>query len=101
MSDENPYWKGKSYSFLQNTACEFFPCHKCGNPKKFNCLFCFCPLYVLGNKCGGNPKYLEDGTKDCSECLLPHIPENYGYVIEKFSLIKDEMKTLREALNER
>lgn len=60
-----------AYSFTQHTACEFFPCHKTGHPEDFNCLFCYCPLYTLGSKCGGNFRYLENGVKDCSDCLLP------------------------------
>ena len=32
------------YSFMQHTACEFFPCHKTAHPEDFNCLFCYCPL---------------------------------------------------------
>ena len=30
------YWEGKHYAFFQNTACEFFPCHKTGHPEKFS-----------------------------------------------------------------
>ena len=37
------------YSFFQHTQCEFFPCHKTAKPEDFNCLFCFCPLYALGD----------------------------------------------------
>ena len=51
----------ENYKFCQNQACEFFPCHKGVDDENFNCLFCYCPLYVLGNKCGGNFKYLENG----------------------------------------
>ena len=41
-----------AYSFTQHRACEFFPCHKTSHPEDFNCLFCYCPLYTLGSKCG-------------------------------------------------
>ena len=41
------------YSFFQHTACEFFPCHETAHPEDFNCLFCYCPLYALGDRCGG------------------------------------------------
>ena len=55
----------------------------------FNCLFCFCPLYRLGERCGGNPTFIEgaDGArvKDCSACTLPHRRENYGYIMERLS----------------
>ena len=54
------------YKFFQNKECEYFPCHKVKNTENFNCLFCYCPLYALGDKCGGNFKYIEGGIKDCS-----------------------------------
>lgn len=41
------------YKFFQNRECEYFPCHKTNDPEHFNCLFCFCPLYALGERCGG------------------------------------------------
>ena len=53
-----------AYSFTQHRACEFFPCHKTSHPEDFNCLFCYCPLYTLGSKCGGNFRYLENGVKE-------------------------------------
>ena len=65
------------YKFFQNRECEYFPCHKTDNPEDFNCLFCYCPLYCLGDKCGGNFKYTESGVKSCVDCLRPHIRENY------------------------
>lgn len=86
----------KGYSFFQNKKCEFFPCHKTCDDSKFNCLFCFCPLYFLGHECGGNPVFLEDSTKDCSKCSLPHNPEKYNYILQKFSEIKKEMIDFEE-----
>lgn len=86
------YWEGKHYAFFQNTACEFFPCHKTGHPEKFSCLFCYCPLYALGPRCGGNFTYNEKGIKDCSGCLFPHRPENYGRVTARFSEIAEHAK---------
>ena len=80
-----------AYSFTQHTACEFFPCHKTAHPEDFNCLFCYCPLYMLGRKCGGNFTYLESGVKDCSECLVPHRRENYGFIADSFQKIAGEM----------
>ena len=73
-----------AYSFTQHTACEFFPCHKTSHPEDFNCLFCYCPLYTLGSKCGGNFRYLENGVKDCSDCLLPHGRGSYSYIKSKY-----------------
>ena len=71
------------YSFFQHTQCEFFPCHKTAKPEDFNCLFCYCPLYALGDKCGGNFAYVGDGIKDCSGCLVPHGRGSYSYITKK------------------
>ena len=49
----------KHYDFFQNSECEYFPCHKGADPKTFSCLFCYCPLYALGENCGGNFRYPE------------------------------------------
>ena len=73
-----------SYAFFQNRECEYFPCHKTADVSSFNCLFCYCPLYALGNRCGGNCSFTEEGIKDCSHCLLPHSPGGYDYVLSKF-----------------
>jgi Uncharacterized protein containing a Zn-finger-like domain len=81
-------WRDKHYSYYQNTACECFPCHKGADPDDFNCLFCWCPLYALGDRCGGNFHYTESGVKDCSDCMLPHRRASYGYIIKKFSEIE-------------
>lgn len=67
-------------SFVQNRACEYFPCHKTNDPQHFNCLFCYCPLYRMEN-CGGNPVYLSNGIKDCSNCTVPHF--HYDRILEK------------------
>ena len=85
-------WKGKHYSFFQNRECEFFPCHKGVDVEKFNCLFCYCPLYALGKDCGGNPSYTKNNIKNCSECIRPHEMDNYGIIIEKCKEITDSMK---------
>ena len=81
-------WKGKHFAYFSNRECEYFPCHSTQNPENFNCLFCYCPLYNIGDKCGGNFTILSNGVKDCSQCLLPHMRENYGYVLEKQAEIK-------------
>ena len=72
-----------NYDFFQNKACEYFPCHETADKDSFSCLFCYCPLYALGDKCGGNVTYLENGIKDCSNCLKPHRRENYAKIMEK------------------
>ncbi len=86
MSDD---WRNKKpeecrYSFFQHKDCEFFPCHQTDRPEDFNCLFCYCPLYALGSECGGNFRYLENGHKDCSNCLVPHRRSSYSYIISKY-----------------
>lgn len=75
------------YDFYQNRQCEYFPCHTGADPEDFNCLFCFCPLYALGTQCGGNFKYLENGTKDCSACLIPHRRANYSLICENLAKV--------------
>ena len=94
MSDKSgkPHWEGKHYSFFQNTECEYFPCHKGVDPGRFNCLFCYCPLYMLGPDCGGDHSYTEKGIKDCTGCVIPHIPENYGRITGKFAEIAAGMR---------
>ncbi|WP_419749917.1 cysteine-rich small domain-containing protein [Terrisporobacter petrolearius] len=74
----------ENYKFFSHKECEYFPCHKTNDPDNFNCLFCYCPLYALKDKCGGNFKYTDSGIKDCSNCNLPHRRYNYDYIIGKF-----------------
>lgn len=81
-----------NYAFFQNTNCEYFPCHKLNDPNQFNCIFCYCPLYALGDKCGGSFSYTKNGIKDCSKCTLPHIKSNYNMIIEKVRLVMDLVK---------
>lgn len=73
-----------SYRFFQNRECEFFPCHEVQDEDAFNCLFCYCPLY-LDDNCLGSPEYIITGRgqriKDCSSCLVVHSPEMYDKVI--------------------
>ncbi|HBG5015079.1 TPA: cysteine-rich small domain-containing protein [Clostridioides difficile] len=75
---------GENYKFFNHKDCEFFPCHKTNKPEEFNCLFCYCPLYALGENCDGNFKYTDKGIKDCSSCILPHKKDNYNYIMSKF-----------------
>lgn len=70
-----------SYKFFENKDCEYFPCHRFPF-KDFNCLFCYCPL-LFDMECGGNYSLINSGLKDCSNCILPHKPENYDYIIKK------------------
>lgn len=77
-----------NYKFNQNKNCEFFPCHKIENKEDFNCLFCYCPLYMLGNECGGKYKHTAGGIKDCSDCILPHIKDiGYEHIQKKMMTV--------------
>ena len=77
-----------NFSYFQNKDCCYFPCHDCDS-EFFNCLFCYCPLYALGDKCGGNFVYLDGGIKDCSNCLVPHKENGYAYIISKYPEIAE------------
>lgn len=68
-------------SFFTNRKCPYFPCHEGLDPQSFNCLFCYCPLYALGSECPGNFSYLENGVKDCSQCLLPHEGDDFSAIV--------------------
>lgn len=84
----------KHHRFFQNRACKYFPCHKGIAEEAFNCLFCFCPLYMLGKKCGGNCRYNEKGDKDCADCAFPHHRDHYEKIIARYSEIKAAMGKL-------
>ena len=75
------------YKYFCNRECEYFPCHKTENSDDFNCLFCYCPLYALGDRCGGNFRYIQGGIKDCSGCLFPHKRENYDEINARYGEI--------------
>ena len=74
---------GENFKFFCNNKCEYFPCHRVNDESKFNCLFCYCPLYALGDQCGGNFTYTDKGIKNCTNCTVPHKVENYEYIMEK------------------
>ena len=71
-----------NFSYFANKDCEYYPCHKTDG-EHFNCLFCYCPLYALGDGCGGDFVYTEAGVKDCSACLIPHSEDGYSYIQSK------------------
>lgn len=79
----------ENYKFFQHKDCEYFPCHKMKNNEDFNCLFCYCPLYTLGSKCGGNFTFTESGIKNCTNCLIPHSKKGYDYIMSKWSEIAE------------
>ena len=74
----------KHYSYFQNRECEFFPCHEGIEEAEFNCLFCYCPLYALGEDCGGDFVYKESGAKSCVHCAFPHRRGNYDEILRRF-----------------
>ncbi|NPD47302.1 MULTISPECIES: cysteine-rich small domain-containing protein [unclassified Lentimicrobium] len=76
----------ENYKFSQHKKCEYFPCHQGLKEEEFNCLFCYCPLYMLQDKCGGNFKYAQ-GIKDCSDCTITHATGGYDHVMSKMGMI--------------
>ncbi len=88
--ENTPFMEQKKYSFFQHRECEFFPCHKTAAEEDFNCLFCYCPLYALGENCGGNFRFTESGVKDCSGCMIPHKRgAGYDYIMGRFGGIME------------
>lgn len=81
----------ENYKFVQNRKCEYFPCHRVEDEDRFNCLFCFCPLYLLKEGCGGNFKY-NNGIKDCSNCTIPHLEGGYDHIMSKMGEVMDKAK---------
>lgn len=97
-----------SYRFFQNKECQFFPCHKVQDEENFNCLFCYCPLY-LDDNCIGSPEYIITGRgqriKDCSSCLVVHRPEMYDKVIAHLGrqeeLLRVDLRKLESQVKDR
>lgn len=79
------------YKFVQNRNCEYFPCHNV-KEEDFNCLFCYCPLYCLGDACGGDFVYLESGIKSCMNCTKPHDKNGYEHVMGKMKQVIEKAK---------
>jgi len=79
----------KDSFFYQNRNCAYYPCHEGADSGNFNCFHCYCPLYALGEKCGGGFRYTEKGIKDCSACLLPHLPGGNEYIVNKLPLLAE------------
>lgn len=82
----------ENYKFFQHEKCESFPCHEGIVKESFNCLFCYCPLYLLKDQCGGNFHYTKEGIKDCSHCLIPHSENGYDFVMKKMGRVMEEGK---------
>jgi len=79
-----------SYRFFNNKECQYFPCHKVKNEDEFNCLFCYCPLYLM-EECGGNHSYHKN-VKDCSKCMIPHSVKGYDYINKKLMEVFNEKR---------
>lgn len=90
MSADNAKQNGTK--FFRNVDCEFFPCHEGADPSTFNCMFCYCPLYALGRNCGGNFRYLDNGIKDCSGCMIPHREDGYDHVMSKVPALFEKIR---------
>lgn len=100
--------RSNSYRFFQNRECKFFPCHEVQDEDDFNCLFCYCPLY-LDDNCIGSPEYIITGRgqriKDCSSCLVVHSPEMYDKVIAHLrrqdEIIRVDLRKMKSLLMDR
>ena len=85
----------KNYKFFQNKHCEYFPCHNIEDNHDFNCLFCYCPLYSLGENCNGNFSYTVSGIKTCINCTVPHIKQKgYEHIQKNIKKIIDNTKLI-------
>ena len=100
--------RSNSYRFFQNRECKFFPCHEVQDEDDFNCLFCYCPLY-LDDNCIGSPEYIITGRgqriKDCSSCLVVHSPEMYDKVIAHLrrqdEILRVDLRKMKSLLMDR
>ena len=100
--------RSNSYRFFQNRECKFFPCHEVQDEDDFNCLFCYCPLY-LDDNCIGSPEYIITGRgqriKDCSSCLVVHRPEMYDKVIAHLrrqdEILRVDLRKMKSPLMDR
>lgn len=92
-----------SFRFFRNTDCQYFPCHAQADPQRFNCLFCYCPLYLLGRECGGNFRYVGENAsvKDCGQCILPHNPEYYEVILQRLGSAQGSLSDENPPENEK
>lgn len=87
--------------FYRNTACEYFPCHT-GIPKEnFNCMLCYCPLYMLGSECGGNFEYLPSGIKSCMNCNRPHDPSRWQEMMDMMKVVVQKVRNQHNAAEQK
>ena len=80
--------KPRQYAFFQHRTCEYFPCHPGVPEEEFNCLFCYCPLYALGENCGGKFTFTRRGIKNCTACTVPHWRKNYSAILRKIGEVQ-------------
>ena len=76
--------------YFKNSECEYFPCHKVDGDY-FNCMFCCCPLFVLGDKCGARLSYggkfeIYDGAT--LETIAPEYDIPNMYLLEDSAFIE-------------
>jgi Zn-finger protein len=76
------------FNHFQNKECRYFPCHDTVPREDFNCLFCYCPLYLYDD-CGGNHLWLDNGIKDCSKCTRNHDKDSWKFVVSRLREIMD------------
>ena len=75
-----------NHRFFNNAECRYLPCHSGPDAESFNCLFCYCPLYSMGENCGGNFKISgAKKIKNCEDCCLPHMPDYYDVIMQKLT----------------
>ncbi len=84
-----------SSKFFCNKECQYFPCHETKDPDSFNCMFCYCPLYSYGDKCGGHFHYTKKGVKSCIDCTIPHHANSAEYInakLKEFNASKPDQR---------
>lgn len=85
-----PPIEGEHGDFFTYDACPYFPCHEGVEPSEFNCMFCYCPLYALGPRCGGDFEYTPGGVKSCAKCTVMHEGRQGSRIVEqRFSELVD------------
>jgi Zn-finger protein len=57
---------------------------------------CYCPLSPYED-CDGNYKILDNGWKDCSDCVIPHY--DYDFVIDKLRKLHEKHGTFNKKGN--
>ena len=62
------------YKFFSHKQCEYYPCHQLD---EINCLFCYCPLYILKDS-KGNYK------------MIDYIISRYQDVVKAFQLLDNK-----------